>query len=114
VLNDTVRHTLRLDKCSFSGLSDVMQTGFIFTGAPHNILFEFCKSFFDFWSAAGVTNGFVAVPLLLCAFIRDSAAQSTYSTLFSLMTSKYFVPLAVPMIALYCNILVTPHAVGAS
>jgi hypothetical protein len=43
------------------------------------------NSFVDFWNTAGVANGFVAVPLLFCVFINDSAAQ-----LSTLYTAHYF------------------------
>jgi hypothetical protein len=64
------------------------------------------------WCSKRVCCGAFA---LLCIYkwLCSTINYSIYSTLFSLRTSKYFVPLAVPMTALYWNILVTPHQVGA-
>jgi hypothetical protein len=64
------------------------------------------------WCSKGICCGASAL-LCICKWFCSTIKYSTYSSLFSLMTSKYFVPLAVPVIALYCNILVTPHEVGA-
>ena len=83
---------------------------------PQNILFEFMQFVLWLlercWCSKRVCCGTFA---LLCIYkwLCSTIKYSTYSTLFSLITSKYFVPLAVPMTALYCNILVTPHQVGA-